>query len=214
MAQIIPAILGESYSDVARRFKILEGHTDWVHLDVADGRFVPNISWGSVEDFRFLDGQTKVEVHLMAEKPEDIINDWVKVADRIIVHYEATDHCVEIVETFSSSAAKIGLALLLSTSIEVLEPYLSKINLVQLMSIAEVGAQGHLFNNRVLDKVKHLRALAPDATIQLDGGINFETAKLALTVGVNSLVVGSAIWQSLDPLSSLRSFQSLLQATN
>ena len=146
----------------------------------------------------------------MVEKPENIISDWAEVADRVIIHQEATEHLEKIIEAFTSSVIKIGVALLLPTPVEVLKPYLEKISLIQLMSIAEIGAQGHPFDNRILEKVKHLRALAPNATIQLDGGVNLETAKLTLAAGVDNLVIGSAIWQTPDPLGSLQEFQSLL----
>jgi len=210
MAQIIPAVIGQTYSEIERQLKILEGHTDWVHLDVTDGRFTPIPSWTNLEDLQFLEGKTKIEAHLMVEKPEEIVRDWTEVVDRIIIHHEATDHLNEILEAFSLSVVKIGVALLLPTPIEALAPYLSKINLVQLMSIAEIGEQGHPFDARVLDKVKHLRLLAPNVTIQLDGGVNLTTAKLALEAGVDNLIIGSAIWQTPDPIESLKVFQSLI----
>jgi ribulose-phosphate 3-epimerase len=210
MAQIIPAVIGQTYSEVERQLKILEGYTDWVHLDVTDGYFTPAKSWNAIEDLRFLEGKAKIEVHLMVEKPEEIVRDWAEVVDRIIIHHEATDHFSEILEAFSLSVVKIGVAFLLPTSIEALVPYLPKINLVHLMSIAEIGEQGHPFDARVLEKVKHLRSLAPNVIIQLDGGVNLETAKLALEAGVDNLIIGSAIWQTPNPIISLQSLQSLL----
>ncbi len=215
MAKIIPAVLGQTYLEIERQIKLLEGHTDWVHLDITDGKFAPAVSWsinserqGAIEDFRFLGGRTKLEAHLMVESPEDIMSDWTEVADRIVIHHEATENLQEIFEAFASSVVKVGVALLLPTPVEVLLPYLSKINLVHLMSIAEIGEQGHPFDDRVLEKVKHLRAQAPDVTIQIDGGINLETAKLAFEAGVDNLVIGSAIWQTTDPILSLQSFQN------
>lgn len=207
---IIPAVIGEAYNEIERQLKILEGHTDWVHLDVMDGRFTPKKSWNNIEDLKFLEGKTKIEAHLMIEEPELVIKDWMEVTDRIIVHTEATEQLDEIIDAFSLSRIKLGVALLLPTSVEVLTPYLSKINLVQLMSIDEIGAQGYVFNEQVLEKVKSLRALAPDVIIQIDGGVNQATAKLALEAGVDNLVVGSAIWRTPDPLASLQALQSLL----
>ncbi len=214
---IIPAVLGETYAEVEREIKLLEDHTDWLHLDVTDGRFTSVASWpadmsgkGNIEDLRFLDGKTKIEVHLMVEEPEMVIRDWLEVVDRIIVHAEATDRLEEIIDSFSLSRVKFGVALLLPTPIETLGPYLSKINLIQLMSIAEIGAQGHGFDDRVLEKIKVLRSLAPNVIIQLDGGVNQETAKVALAAGVDNLIVGSAIWRTPDPIASLNNFQSLI----
>ena len=207
---IIPAVLGETYVEVEREIKLLEGHTDWLHLDVTDGHFTSIASWGNLEDLKFLEGKTKIEAHLMVEEPETVIRDWMEVADRIIVHTEATDNLEEIIDVFSLSRVKFGVALLLPTPVETLAPYLPKLNLVQLMSIGEIGAQGHGFDDRVLEKVKTLRALAPDVIIQLDGGINRETAPLALAAGVENLVIGSAIWRTPDPIASLQNFQSLI----
>ncbi|HEY4476547.1 MAG TPA: hypothetical protein VJB69_00950 [Candidatus Paceibacterota bacterium] len=212
--KIIPAIIGQTYSEIERQIKILEGHTDWVHLDITDGRFTSSESWNAPEDFSFLDGKSKIEIHLMVESLEEIIGDWAEVADQIIIHQEATENLREIFDSFTSSVVKIGVALLLSTPVETLSPYLSKISLVQLMSIAEIGEQGHSFDNRVLEKVKRLRALAPNVIIQIDGGVNLKTAKLAFEAGVDNLVVGSAIWQTPDPLISLKNFQSLLKANS
>lgn len=219
MAKIIPAVLGQTYSEIERQIKLLENHTEWVHLDVTDGKFTPVVSWSinherpsAVEDFHFLDGRTKLEVHLMVESPEDVISDWIEVADRIVIHQEATENLQGILDIFALSVVKLGVALLLPTPIEVLTPYLSKIKLVHLMSITEIGEQGHPFDGRVLEKVKHLRAQVPDVTIQIDGGVNLETAKLAFEAGVDNLVIGSAIWKTPDPISSLCGFQSLLQA--
>ena len=213
MKQIIPAVLGESYAQVERQLKVLEGHTDWVHLDVTDGRFTPATSWplnlsgsGALENLKFLDGKTKIEVHLMVEEPEAMIADWAEVADRIIIHHEATDQIGEILDALTPRAVAVGVALLLPTPLEKLTPYLAKINCVQLMSIDEIGAQGHPFAERVMGKVKHLRLLSPSVTIQVDGGVNLETAPLALAAGVDQLVVGSAIWQTPNPLVSLQDF--------
>ena len=208
--KIIPAIIGQTYVQIEQQMKVLEGHTEWVHLDVVDGKFAPVITWQAPNDLEFLNGQTKIEIHLMVEKPEEIISDWAEIADRIIIHQEATENLREILDSFALSVVKIGVALLLPTPVEVLAPYLSKINLVHLMSIVEIGEQGHSFDNRVLEKVKHLRAQAPDVTIQIDGGVNLETAKLALEAGADNLVIGSAIWQTPNPVFSLKAFQSLL----
>jgi len=215
--KIIPAVFGQTYSEIERQLKILEGHTEWAHLDVTDGRFTSFASWpedpsdsSTFEVLRFLGGQTKIEVHLMVEEPELIISDWSEVVDRIIVHQEATEGLKEIIGALAPSVIRVGVALLLPTSIEMLKPYFSKIDLVQLMSIAEIGAQGQPFNERVLEKVKHLRALAPNVTIQIDGGVNLEIMQLALMAGVDNLVVGSAIWKTPEPIVSLKNFQSLL----
>ncbi|MBI4136054.1 MAG: hypothetical protein HY481_00675 [Candidatus Vogelbacteria bacterium] len=213
MAEIIPAIIGQNFAEVENKIHQIERSVDWVHLDIMDGTMTDETSWQSPEDLKFLDGRIKVEAHLMIRSPEKVIEDWAVAADRILVHVEAAEHLTEILDFFTGRAAVGGLALNLATPISAVESWLDKTKLVQLMAIAEIGEQGHPFDLRVIEKIKHLRALHPDVTIQVDGGINLETARAALAAGANNLVVGSAIWQSPDPVAALVKFKKLQEAS-
>ena len=101
------------------------------------------------------------------------------------------------------------MALLLNTEAEDIEPYLDRIDVVQFMSIAEVGKQGYAFDESAVEKIKLWRAKHSGVTISVDGGINLDTAKLVLEAGANNLVVGSAIWQTPDPIATLNAFTRL-----
>ena len=206
---IIPAVLGYNFTEVERQMRLLEGHTDWVHLDVTDGKFAGTRSWSAPEDLKFLKGKIKIELHLMIKQPEEMMRDWADVVDRIIVHPEATSHLEEILDFLDTSQAQAGVALLLPTEAEIIEFYLDRLDVVQFMSIAQIGKQGYSFDENILDKIKLWRAKHTGVTISVDGGINLETSRLALEAGANNLVVGSAIWQTPDPISALQSFQKL-----
>ncbi len=206
---IIPAVLGPNFTEVQRQMRLLEGHTDWLHLDVTDGRFTGVRSWSTPDDLKFLDGKTKIELHLMTKQPEEMLRDWADVVDRIIVHPEATDHLEEILSFLETSPTQAGVALLLNTEAEDIEPYLDRIDVVQFMSIAEVGKQGYAFDESAVEKIKLWRAKHPGVTISVDGGINLDTAKFVLAAGANNLVVGSAIWKTEDPIATLNAFTRL-----
>ena len=123
MTEIIPAILEQDFKIIAKKITQVEGLTNWVQIDVADGLFVPGYTWENFEDLNQVDGKIKIEVHLMIEQPEHYLADWMQVADRIIVHHEATENILKIIESFEPVPVKLGVALLLPTSLAVLEPY-------------------------------------------------------------------------------------------
>lgn len=205
--QVIPSIIGRSFFDVKGKISLVEGLVDWVQLDVADGIFAPNDTWSEPEDLIEIEGKTKIEVHLMIENPEETLTDWANYADRIIIHEESTEHLTEIVDVFESNKnVELGLALLMSTPIEKIASYIDKIKLVQLMSIDKIGFYGQPFDQKVIVKVKELRAQYPNLKIQVDGGIGLAEAKLLKEAGADAVVVGSQIWN--NPIeSTIKKFQ-------
>ncbi|MEX0919034.1 MAG: ribulose-phosphate 3-epimerase [Candidatus Paceibacterota bacterium] len=209
MANITPSIISQEFTEIKDKIGRLEGLAPWVHLDVMDGKFVPPMTWSAPDDLKAVAGQIKVEVHLMTEKPEEILADWLLVADRAVIHFEATDCLADIIDRFKSSATAIGLAFKLETPVEDIFPYVEQVALIQLMSIAEIGYHGRPFDRRVLDKVKTLRRQFPDVIIQLDGGINLQTAPEAASAGADNLIVGSAVWQSDNLPATLTSLQKI-----
>lgn len=215
--EIIPAIVPKNFAELQTRLARLEGLVEWVQVDIADGLFTPDYTWDNAEDLNQLEGQTKLEIHLMVEEPEAVMPDWLRVADRIIVHPESTAKLEQIFREVNEAplgTRRLGLALLLETPLETIEPWLSKIKLVQLMGIKEIGHQGEPFDTRVVERVRQLRELAPDVTISVDGGVNLANAKSLAAAGANQLVIGSAIWQAQDPLAALTEFQKLKTKSN
>ena len=203
---IIPSIIASDFAEVKEKLAKLEGLVEWVELDVMDGVFVPNVSWQAEEDLREIDGQIKLSAHLMMGNPETVVEDWQTLVDRIIIHVESTDQLDSLLSRFDNglNPCEIGLALELETSLEKVKPYLNKVKIFQLMSIANIGYQGEKFDARVLPKIKELRELASDAKIIVDGGIKPEMVAELSEAGVDALVVGSYIWRSKNIEEAIR----------
>jgi ribulose-phosphate 3-epimerase len=205
--QVTPSIIGKNFFDVKGKISLVEGLVDWVQLDVADGIFAESDTWSAPEDLLEVEGKTKIEAHLMIEKPEEVLTEWVNYVDRVIIHLESTEHLAEIVDVFEHhKTVELGLALLLNTPVEKIEPYIDKIKLVQLMSINKIGFHGQPFNLLVIDKVKELRSQYPNLKIQIDGGIGLPEAKLLKEAGADAVVVGSQIWNN-DIASTIKEFE-------
>ncbi|OHA58238.1 MAG: hypothetical protein A2571_03200 [Candidatus Vogelbacteria bacterium RIFOXYD1_FULL_44_32] len=209
MIEITPAILSNTWGDIADKIKEIGDATTWVQIDVCDGHFVPNITWGAPDDLELLDGKAKIEIHLMVERPEEVVAVWMNVADRLVVHLEATEKIEDLVDAFQSTNVKLGLALLVETPIDDVVPYVDKIDVVQLMGIKKIGFQGEKFDPLVLEKIKELRAKAPNTKIQIDGGINLATGRDCVAAGADTLVVGSTLWESGDVVDMIHKFKAL-----
>jgi ribulose-phosphate 3-epimerase len=208
---IKPAIIPYTLSELETKMDVFKNQTDWIHLDVVDGKFATGASWNNPIDLELIDGRAKIEVHLMVEKPEDVVSSWVTVVDRLIIHIESTDHLDVLLESLQHTNTKIGLALLLETPLDQIEPYLQtkQIDLVQLMGIENIGHHGEEFSVATLEKIKNLREMWPEGIIQVDGGVNLETAPAAMAAGASSVVVGSAIWKSADPVDTFEQFKKI-----
>lgn len=209
MAEIIPAVIGQNFDEIRRKIELIEGLVEWVQIDIADGLFATTYTWENSEDLFGLDGKVKVEVHLMVEQPEHYVADWLRVVDRIIVHWEATTQMPLILQQFENIPTKVGVALLLETPLEKLEEFKDKIDLIQLMGIDKIGRHGEVFDERVIARVRALRAQLPGCTISVDGGINLETGKRLVEAGANNLVIGSEIWNSEDVKKTILEFKKL-----
>ncbi len=209
MAEIIPSIIGSSFPDIEQKIKQLEGLVNWAQLDITDGQFVASTTWQTPDDLSFIAGRLKLEAHLMIEEPEAAAAEWLAVVDRLIVHYESTDNLEEILGAAGARRVKTGIALLLETPLERVRPWLDQVEVIQLMGIKRLGFYGEAFDERVLERIGTLRSWWPHGIIAVDGGIDEETAPLALRAGANQLVIGSAIWQSGDVKRAIERFQSL-----
>lgn len=210
MVEIIPAIIGENFRDLKPKIEAVEGLVNWVQLDVADGLFAPNWTWHNPDYLKTLDGKLKLEVHLMVEEPEAVIADWLPVVDRVLVHYEATKHLAEIITQFKTSPVKLGLAVLLDTPLEKIEPELAEIKHLQLMGISQIGFQGQPLEEIIFTRLKTVREKFPDVTIAVDGGVTLANAEALIKAGANQLVIGSAIWESGDIITAIKKFQNVI----
>lgn len=207
MIEIIPAIIGKNFTEITQKITQIEGLVTWAQLDVMDGSFTREYSWNTPTDLEQLTGKVKLEAHLMLAEPEQVVEDWARVCDRVIIHLEATEDPTEALELINKNACESAVCLLLDTPVEKLAPYLAQTRNVQLMGIATIGHHGEKLDERVFAKIESLRATYPDVKISVDGGVTLEKASKLIEFGADRLVVGSAIWNNKnieDAINALR----------
>jgi len=199
--KISPSILSADFSKLGNEIQALEkAEADLIHIDVMDGHFVPNITIGP-EVIKKLRKYTSLpfDVHLMISPVHNFIKNFADAgADIITIHPEATNDLISSIKEIKSYNKKVGVSLNPETSINKVQPILNKIDLVLIMSV-NPGFGGQKFMNETLDKVKVLRkeidAKKLKTQIEIDGGINFETSKMAIEAGVDILVSGTTIFK-------------------
>lgn len=197
---ISPSILSSDFANLEKEIKKLEDNgADWIHIDVMDGHFVPNLTIGApvVKAIRKI---TKIplDVHLMIENPEKYIEDFALAGSDIITfHYEAmSDKIIELVEKIHSYGIKAGISIKPKTRAEEIKQYLDIIDLVLIMTV-EPGFGGQKFMKNCADKIPELIPfIKKDIIIEVDGGINSETAIYSKNAGANALVAGNYIFSS------------------
>lgn len=198
MPQITPSIISKNFSDFQKMAEKVNGHTRWIHLDVADGVFAPNISWGDPSQLKHYKGAAFLEVHLMINRPEDTIAKWLDSGvERIFFHYESTEKHEEIISLCGKSRVRVGVALFPGTSTRVLKPFISRLDSVLLLGVRP-GFYGSPFHKSVIPKILRLRKAYPGLTIEVDGGMNPKRARMAASAGAELIVSGSYIFGAPD----------------
>ena len=204
MIKVAPSILSADFSKLGEEIiKIDQAGADMIHIDVMDGHFVPNLTLGApiVKALRTV---TKLpfDVHLMINNPENLIDDFIAAgADIITIHIEAANHLHRLVQKVKSSGVKVAVSLNPATPLNTLEEILPELDMVLLMSV-NPGFGGQSFIPATLNKIARLKEMIDakklQIDIQVDGGINLETAPKVIKHGANILVAGSAVYGSND----------------
>lgn len=211
--KLAPSLLTADFSNLTAQVRLFErGGADFLHLDIMDGHFVPNLTFGPliVESLRKI---TKIpfDVHLMVQDPGRFIKAFAAAGgDLITIHAESTPHLHRVVEDIKKLGLQAGVALNPATSLHVVEYILNEVDLVLLMTV-NPGWGGQGFINKVCQKIRKLRHRVVDEklslNLQVDGGINLETVETAVSAGANFLVVGSALFKEKDPAQNLYLFR-------
>lgn len=207
---VAPSILSADFANLERDIKAVTSFgAQWIHVDVMDGHFVPNITIGApvVKSIRKVTN-AKIDVHLMIENPEKYVDDFINAgADLIVFHIESRVNAMNLIEHIRKHDRGVGISLKPKTPVSVIEQYLKYIHMVLIMTV-EPGFSGQKFMQNCALKIQELdnwkKQNNSDLIIQVDGGINEETAKICRGYGANCLVAGNFIFQNKDPRQAVK----------
>jgi ribulose-phosphate 3-epimerase len=215
MAIIAPSLLSANFLNLQQDCNMLnESAAEWFHLDVMDGRFVPNISYGPmIVDFISKSTTKYCDVHLMIEEPEKFAEAFQKAgAHNLTVHYEACKHLHRNVQQIKSLGMHAGVALNPHTPVDGLKDILRDIDLVCLMSV-NPGFGGQSFIGQTLLKIKQLKEMINEqllnVKIEIDGGVTLENAKLIIDAGADVLVAGNTVFKSENPFNTIAALKAI-----
>lgn len=233
MAEIIPSINVRTFEEVQERIRKVEPFVEWCHLDVTDGIFSKHLTWHDPRDLLNLETSLNVEVHLMVSEPEKILDQWlarpvrskmpkasadslanqtsngVNPVKRIVVHLEAVSDMELIIEKCHEAGIEIGLAINPETLWGRLELWLGKVDIYEILAVHPGPSGQEVDWPEMLGKIGHIRKRCPECIIEIDGGINPETAKKVVEAGANLLVAGAYIFESPSVSEAIGSLKNV-----
>ena len=214
--KLAPSILDVDFTCLERELRKIEnGGADLLHLDIMDGNFVPNISFGPriVESIKRITS-LPLEVHLMVEKPENHIKSFINAGgDIIIVHYETSKHLDRLIQIINEAGVKSGIALNPATPLSVIEYLINKIDVLLLMTV-NPGFGGQKFIPEMIDKIEKARKIIDNQkksiSLAVDGGINLDNISKVIEAGAEIIVAGQIISKSANPEMTIRKIKNIL----
>ena len=214
--KLAPSILSADFSDLGSALKICDqGGAHWIHVDVMDNQFVPNLTIGPLV-VKSLRPKTKkfLDVHMMVVKPEELVEPFARAgADNITFHIEATDDPEGLIDLIKSCGCKVGVSIKPKTSLVEIYPLLDKVDIVLVMTVEPgFGGQGYL--NGSNERIRNIKQFLSDkcldrVLIEVDGGIKLHNASEVLSAGANVLVAGSEVFKSDNPVKTIQQFYQL-----
>jgi len=216
LKKLAPSILDADFTCLERELRIIEsGGADLIHLDIMDGNFVPDISFGH-RVVRSIKSKTSLplEVHLMVEKPENQIKSFINAGgDMIIVHYETSKHVDRLIQTINEADVKSGIALNPATPLSVIEYLINKIDILLIMTV-NPGFGGQNFIPEMIGKIEEARKIIDNQkksiSLAVDGGINLDNISNVVKAGAEIIVVGQIIFKSENPVMTIKKIKNIL----
>ncbi len=215
MALIAPSVLSADFLNLGRDIEMInQSEADWFHVDVMDGRFVPNISFGmSIIKQMKSKAQKPLDVHLMIVEPEKYFEDFQKAgADILTVHYEASTHLHRSLQAIKALGMKAGVSLNPHTPVHVLENIITDIDLLLIMSV-NPGFGGQKFIPQALDKIRAAKKMITESgastMIEIDGGVNLDNAGDIIEAGCDVLVAGNTVFSSDNPTETIKNLKNI-----
>jgi len=208
MVSVIPSINVPTFEEMQERIKKVEPYVQWCHLDITDGVFSKHLTWHNPADLILLRTELKAEAHLMVVEPEKVIGQWfLEPVKRVIVHLEAAKDMNFIIQKCREAGIEIGIAINPETFWGKLQPWYGKVDLFQILAV-KPGPSGQKMGEETVVKIEHLRKKCPRCIIEIDGGVNPETAEKATKAGAQLLVAGAYIFNNQDPAMAIEELKN------